>query len=146
MIEENTVELVEILFKISRRMKQEMSYTNDLIHLSVLQIQTLILLSQNIKISMSDIADHFRMELSSATSLLNKLYDMKLVERNTDQDDRRLVLITLTNEGKTLLKQAVCERRKKIEKFLSYLSKNEKTDLLDILKMLDIRLNKKYEK
>lgn len=142
MKEDNTIELVEIVFRISRLMKEEMSYTNNLTHLSILQIQTLIFLHQNKKNTMSDIAEHFRIELSSATSLLNKLYDQGLVERHEDQEDRRLVMITLTGKGKTLLKQALYKQRKKMEKMLSYLSEIEKSELLNILKALEKRLQK----
>lgn len=142
MIKENTNELVELMFSISRRMKEEMSYTNKLTHLSVLQIQTLKFLNQNKKTSMGDIAEYFQIELSSATSLLNNLCDHKLVKRYDDEQDRRLVRITLTDKGKTLFEQAIKERRKKIEKILSYLSKKEKTELLTILKTLNNRLQK----
>ena len=144
MIKDNTNELVEMIFKISRLMKEEMSFTNNLIHLSILQIQTLIFLNQNKNkvISMSDIANNFRIELSSATSLLNKLYDQKLVKRHTGQQDRRLVIITLTDEGKTLLELAMSQRKKKLEKILSYLSAKEKIELLNIFKTLDNRLQK----
>lgn len=128
------------MFQVFRRMKEKMSYTNSLTHLSILQIQTLIFLNKNKKVSMSDIAGYFRIELPSATSLLNKLYEQKLVERHEDEQDRRLVMITLTDEGKTLLKQAMCERKKKIEKILSYLSKKERLDLLAILETLNNKL------
>jgi DNA-binding MarR family transcriptional regulator len=142
MTEDNTVELVELLFKISRLMKEEMSYTNNLIHLSILQIQTLIFLNQNKKTSMSDIAEYFRIELPSATSLINKLCDQKLVKRYEDVADRRLVRITLTNEGKELVDLAICQRRKKLEKVLSYLSEKEKFELSRILQTLNTRLQK----
>lgn len=140
MKKDNTIELVEIMFKISRQMKQEMSFTNNLTHLSILQIQTLIFLSQNKNISMGDIAEYFRIELPSATTLLNKLNDQKLVKRHDDIDDRRLVRISLTEKGKTLLKKAMTQRRKKVEKILSYLSEKEKIELLSILKTLNSRL------
>lgn len=142
MKKDNKIELVEIMFKISRLMKQEMSYTNNLTHLSILQIQTLIFLHQNKNVAMSDIAGYFRIELPSATILLNKLYSLKLVERHDDHEDRRLVRISLTEKGKTLLKQAMYQRRKKVEKILSYLSEKEKGDLLNILKTLNNRLQK----
>ena len=142
MVKENTNELVELMFKIFRRMKEEMSYTNNLTHLSVLQIQTLKFLDQNKKTSMSDIAEYFQIEMSSATSLLNNLCDHKLVKRYEDGQDRRLVRITLTNKGNTLFEQAIHERRKKVEKILSYLSKKEKIELLTILKTLNNRLQK----
>lgn len=139
---DNKVEIVEMMFKVSRLMKNEMSYTNNLVHLSILQIQALCFLNQNKKVSMSDIAGYFRIELSSATSLLNKLYDQKLVERHEDAKDRRLVLITLTSDGKKLLERAMSQRKKKIEKILSYLSAKEKNELLLILKTLDNKIQK----
>lgn len=141
-MKEDNTKLVETLFEISRFMKQEMSYTTSLTHLSVLQIQTLVFLSQNKKVPMSDIAEYFHIELPSATSLLNKLYDQKLVERFTDELDRRLVRIALTSEGKRLLKQAMGERKKKLEKMLSYLSEKERFDLLNILETLKNKLQK----
>lgn len=142
-----TTELVEMMFKVSRLMKGEMSFTNNLTHLSILQIQALIFLKKNKdkQTSMSDIAQNFRIELPSATSLINKLCDQKLVCRNADERDRRLVLISLTPEGKTLVEQAMCERRKKIEKMLSYLSEKEKSDLSSIFKTLYNKLQTKNE-
>jgi DNA-binding MarR family transcriptional regulator len=81
--------------------------------LSVLQIQTLIFINQSQKVSMGDIAGYFGIELSSATSLINKLSKKKLIKRDEDQQDRRLVMIVLTNEGKKLLERAILERKKK---------------------------------
>jgi DNA-binding MarR family transcriptional regulator len=144
MQQDNTNELVEMMFKVFRLMKDEMSFTNHLIHLSILQIQTLFFLNhlKNEKISMSDIAGYFTIELPSATSLVNKLCEQKLVQRTADTQDRRLVLISLTAEGKTLLELAMNQRRKKLEKMLSYLSGKEKRDLFNIIKTLNIKLQK----
>lgn len=143
----NTVELVEMMFAVSRLMKDEMSFTNNLVHLSILQIQTLIFIKQNNtkQVTMTDIADYFHIELPSATSLVTKLCDQKLVERQADKKDRRLVIIILTKEGKTLLEQAMVERRKKLEKILSYLSLKEKLDLMNIFIRLSGRLKSKNE-
>ncbi|HUD20346.1 MAG TPA: MarR family winged helix-turn-helix transcriptional regulator [Patescibacteria group bacterium] len=142
---DTTNDLVERIFKVARLMKDEMSYTHDVTHLSILQIQTLFFLKhdKDKNISMSDIAAYFRIELPSATSLVNKLCDQKLVERRADQNDRRLVLITLTADGKTMLEDAMCARRKKLEKILSYLSEKEKSDLSSIFKTLYNKLQVK---
>jgi len=145
MKKDNTVELVETIFKVTRLMKDQMSFTNNLIHLSVLQIQTLVFLKQNTKTSMSDIAEYFHIELPSATSLVNKLCDQKLVKRSADQKDRRLVMITLTSTGKELLERAMSQRKKKLEKILFYLSSKEKLELLNIFKTLDAKLQKENE-
>lgn len=134
--------LVDMLFTISRLMKQEMSYTSNLMHLSVLQIQTLMFIHKNKKTTMSGIADYFQIELPSATSLITKLSDQKLVTRSDDPTDRRLVRITLTEEGTTLLERAMRERRIKVERILSYLSIREKSELASILQTLNTRLQK----
>jgi DNA-binding MarR family transcriptional regulator len=143
MEEDNTIALVEMIFKTSRLMKERMSFTNSSIHLSLLQIQTMIFLDQskNQQVTMSNIADFFNIELPSATSLLNKLCDQELVERHTDTKDRRLVIIKLTRGGKKLLEKIIQERKKKIESILSYLSKNEKLELLEIFGTLSEKLN-----
>lgn len=142
MNKDNPNELVEMIFKVSRLMKDEMSYTNNLVHLSILQIQTLVFLKQNKdkQVSMTDIAGNFQIELPSATSLLNKLCDLKLVERVADKKDRRLVIIILTDTGRKMLEQAMVSRRKKLEKILSYLSAKEKVELLNIFKTLSEKL------
>jgi DNA-binding MarR family transcriptional regulator len=144
---DTTMDLVETFFKVFRLMKQEMSYTNNLTHLSILQIQALFFLKQNAekKVTMGDIAEYFHIELPSATSLLNKLCEQKFVERQSDDKDRRLVIIVLTPQGKALLEKAMSERRGKLEKTLSYLSEKEKLDLLKIFKTLNDKLQKQNE-
>lgn len=140
---DKTSELLETMFQFFRQMKKEMSYTDEMSHLSVLQIQTLIFLKYNENVPTSDIADYFRIELPSATSLLNKLCDQKLVERRADKEDRRLVRVALTEKGETLARQAHHDRKKKIEKLLSYLNDREKEQLLVIFKTLNERLHSK---
>src|SRR6266576_2561990 len=104
----------EILFKVVRLLKKEMSYKDEFAQLSVLQIQALFFLKQNKNAQMSEIAEHFHIELPSATSLLNKLNQMDFVERNADPNDRRLVRIVLSKKGEAVLKQAMDERNKKV--------------------------------
>ena len=145
MQEDITSALVEIIFSISRSMKGEMSYTSQLTHLSILQIQTLIFLDKNKNVPMSEIAKNFHIELSSATSLLNKLYSQKLVTRQNDEKDRRLIRITLTSEGKQILDKVITERKIKLKRLLSYLSEQERLDLLNLLTSINSRLQQKNE-
>src|SRR5690349_6388385 len=128
---DTTNKLIEVMFKVSRFMKS-MHYKSPLVNLSMIQLQALIFLKHNPSAQMSDIATHFRIELPSATSLVNKLHEMELVERQTDDKDRRLVRIDLTNTGQTLLKDAMIERNKKIETLLSYVAESDKDELLRI--------------
>lgn len=136
----DVTELVETMFRLARLIKDEMSYTHNVTHLSMLQIQTLIYIHKHTNASMSDIAQQFHIELPSATSLLNKLCEQHLVKRFEDEKDRRLVRVALTDEGKKLLEEAMRERRKKLEQIMSNLSKREQSQLLSIIHTLQTKL------
>src|SRR5882757_3909316 len=102
-----TSKFIEIMFKCSRLLRGHMEYSSDVAQLSILQIQTLSFLKHHDNAQMGEIAEYFNIELSSATSLLNKLVTLQLVERQTDPKDRRLVRISLTKKGSELLKKAM---------------------------------------
>ena len=137
---DTTSELIEVMFNISRVMKEQMSFKNNLMELSVLQIQTLIYLNNTEKNSMGDIAAYLQIELPSATSLVNKLSRQKLIQRKSDKDDKRFVRITITEKGKSLLDQAIKERKGKLQNILSHLSGDEKSELLKLLSTLYLRM------
>jgi DNA-binding MarR family transcriptional regulator len=143
---DTTNKLIEATFKISRAMKDSMCYTSSITQLSLVQLQALIFIKKNPNVPMRKIAEHFRIELPSATSLLNKLSTMKLVERHTDPDDRRIVRINLTTDGQTLLKNAMIERAKKMEKLLSFLPEEDKSTLLRIVTTLTEKMEEQNEK
>ena len=137
-----TNKLIEATFKMLRILKENMHYTSSMAQMSMMQIQALVFIKQNPNVPMSKIAENLRIELPSATSLLNKLSELKLVERQTDPDDRRIVRINLTTAGQTLLKNAMMERTKKIEELLSFVSEEDQEALLRIVTILTEKLEK----
>ena len=139
-------QFIETLFKSSRLVHERMGYNSDIAHLSLLQIQALSFLKRNANAQMREIAAHFRIELPSATSLLNKLVSLQLVKRLPDLNDRRLVRVALTEEGEALLQKALNEKTAHFEQMLSYLTETEKKELLRLLEKLNERMEKNYEK
>ncbi len=139
-------QLIEAMFTLSRMMKDQMVLNSTVVCLSFLQLQTLVFLHKNPEIQMSDIAAKFKIELPSATSIINTLAKAKLVSRKADAKDRRLVRITLTKTGENLLKDAMKERTKKMEQYLSQLTKDDKGNLLKILQKMIVTMEKAYEK
>ncbi|HZE87048.1 MAG TPA: MarR family transcriptional regulator [Methylomirabilota bacterium] len=138
-----TSRLIELSFQLSRQIKGTMCFTSQFINLSMLQLQALSFIKSKPNVHMREIAEHFHIELPSATSLLNKLHEMQLVSRSTDATDRRVVKISLTADGETLLKDAMIERNKKTEILLSYLSETEKENLLHIFEKLLTKMEEK---
>jgi len=137
--------IFEAMFKNSRMFREKMHYSSDIAQLSILQIHTLSFLKQQSHAQMSGIAEHLNIEMSSATSLLNKLVALQLVQRQQDEKDRRLVRIILTEKGNALLKKAMEEKVTQIEHMLSYLSNTEQHELLRLLEKLNERVEKNNE-
>lgn len=144
--DKKTTQLAEVIFKASRMMREHMGFKSEVGNLSMLQLQALIFIKQHPSAHMREIANNFKIELPSATSLVDTLSKASLVERESDSNDRRVVKIILTEQGKALLKKAVKMRTKKIATVLSYLSTEDKNDLLRIMQKLLENLEKVYEK
>lgn len=145
-MEDINVQLLESIFTISRLMRDKMACNDDLATLSFLQIQTLIFLAKNKNLHMSEIADNFKIELPSATSLIQKLVKAGFVARKEDDKDRRIVKVLLTGAGKKLLKTLMRHREQKIKMHLSLLSDKEKKQLLGILTKMIIKMEEEHEK
>ena len=136
-------QILESIFTLSRIMKEQMSYDSELVHLSLLQLQVLIYLKKHPSSQMTDIANAFKIELPSATSLITKLTKLKLASRKTDPKDRRFVRISITTTGDALLQKAMKTRSEKITSSLEYLSEEEKKSLLSILQKVIMKMEGK---
>ncbi len=141
-----TTKLIEEMFTLSRLMKDQMAIHSKVGNLTFLQLQTLVFIAKTPTCQMSDIAAKFKIELPSATSSIKTLVNAKLVARKTDPKDRRLVRINLTTSGEKLFKDAIKERTKKMQVFLSHLSTEDKSDLLRILQKMIATIERVYEK
>lgn len=139
-------QLVEKMFTFSRLMKGYMQYNTGFMHLTLLQLQTLLFLHDNPQVQMRDIATHFSIEMPTATTLITKLVKEELVARRQDEEDRRLVRIVLTEKGKKLLEDAMRERNQKITLLLSSLSQSEQNHLLEIISHLIATMEVSHEK
>src|SRR6266513_38587 len=136
---------IEAMFRNSRIFREKMHHASPIANLSILQIQTLNYLKHQTNAQMSEIAEHFHIELPSATSLLNKLVALQLVKRLQDEKDRRLVRVVLTEEGNAILTQLMREKEGRNTQMLSYLSDVEQQELLRLIEKLNNRIEKHYE-
>lgn len=136
MADEINEQILEALFKLVRDFKGSMSDNFEHSHLTMLQYQALECIKKHAGIHMGDIASHFSTTMPTATVLVDKLIVAKLVERENDPKDRRIVKINLTKSGERLLSEVKKKRANKMNKLLLYLPKQDKTALLRILNTL----------
>lgn len=70
--------------------------------LSMPQFVCLWIMSKLIYTKMSDLANTLSLSYASATNLINRLVESGLVNRYDDPDDRRVVIVELTDKGREI--------------------------------------------
>ncbi len=88
-----------------------------------------------------------RMELSSGamTNRLDRLEEAELVRRRPDPNDRRGVLIEMTEKGRETYERAVGVQAKKEELVTSALDDGEKKQLNDLLRRLMLEFERREQ-
>ena len=81
------------------------------LNMSTPQLKALLLISEEEAIRMRELARKLGGSFSNATVLVDRLVDRGLVERLMEPDDRRVVLVRATGEGKALIEQLVTSWR-----------------------------------
>lgn len=125
--------LVEVIRKIIREEHREVN-----LQLTSPQIQLLLFLEEEGPLMMSEIAARLEITLGGVTALANRMDKTNLIERKRSNEDRRVVKLVITDEGKSLLDKLTKARNKTIEKYFSKLSADEVKELERLCrKMLD---------
>lgn len=139
-------QLVESILNIADFFKKSACFDSELTHLSIRELQVLVIIKNSNKAKMQEIASYLKITMPTATVFIDQLIKKELVKRDRDIKDRRAVCVELTDKGKSLLKKAMEKKKEKINKTLSYLSLKEKKDLHKIIKNLLIRAIENEEK
>jgi DNA-binding MarR family transcriptional regulator len=77
------------------------------LNMSTPQFKALLLISEEEGVRMRELARKLGGSFSNATVLVERLVDRGLVERLADHQDRRVVLVRATEEGRQLIEQLV---------------------------------------
>jgi DNA-binding MarR family transcriptional regulator len=83
-----------------------------------------------------DLAAVLGIKAPATTSLVDGLEREGLVVREHDTDDRRVTLVSLTEEGRSLLAEAELVRREHMRRYLSVLSEDDVRSLIRIQRTL----------
>ena len=81
------------------------------LEMSMPQLKALFLISGEKEIRMRELARGLGGSLSNATVLVNRLVDQGLVERLADPQDRRVVLVRATEDGRRFVERLVTSWR-----------------------------------
>jgi DNA-binding MarR family transcriptional regulator len=83
--------------------------------------------------TMSELSQMTGMSASALTGVIDRLLDKKLVERDRDENDRRLVRIKLSEEGGKIVSEMHELIRIKTAKFFERMSPEDRTNFVNII-------------
>ena len=104
--------------------------------LSASQLIVLRALVNRGPLQVTEVANELTVTLSAATGLVDRLVKAKLVMRERDQQDRRVVWVKVTPEGESALKAAEERRRAAFRAMVKNLSEDDLAKLCDIMERM----------
>lgn len=94
----------------------------------------------------TELADAFEVNKSAITAIINRMADRGLIERTRDENDRRVVYLTLTNEGYTLYENCQEKVQLLVESIITQFDQSEITAFINTYeKLAQILINKKKD-
>jgi DNA-binding MarR family transcriptional regulator len=91
---------------------------------------------QKRNVKMSDIAENIAAPMSTITSIMDKLVERKLINRDHSAEDRRVINVSLTADGRTAYKSLQNKKKKTAEMMLSNFNEKEQSLVITHLKQL----------
>lgn len=112
------------------------------------QFNMLDLLSKKESHKVTDLAEKMGVKPSAVTTMIDRLTSNGLVSRRHDVNDRRAVLVSITEEGRDVMRKFEEKCRNVVKSYLSHLDPNELEALASIYEKLgkvDIEESKKED-
>lgn len=116
--------------------------------MTISQVRALtIFANEKDPLKMSDASKRMNVCMPTATQVIDKLVNIGLLERIKDENDRRLVLISINEKGKRIFGKTLDRRKESFKWWFSKISQEEQQKLLDTIENLIGIINKviKYE-
>lgn len=110
-------------------------------NLSQRKFFVLILLMRNPEgLNVSQLAAGTRVSCATMTGVVDGLFKAKLLTRETDAQDRRAFMVTITASGQELLDRILPLHYQRINRIMSFLDETERTQLKELLAKINAGL------
>lgn len=104
------------------------------------EIQVIVCLGQNGPSKMKDIGANLSVSLSNLTVIVDKLEEKGLAERVRSTEDRRIVMVYLSEEGQVIFDAHHEMKLEMCKNMLSKLSSDERTAYLALMQKITTRM------
>lgn len=89
------------------------------------QFQVMGLIHNNERCTSTFLADFLFVGKSSITAIVNRLVERNWIERARDEEDRRVVYLTLTESGRSVLQEAELSMQSVVASYLTHFDEGE---------------------
>ena len=132
--------VVILSLHIMRNLRSAGTEVNLDIELSYPQILVLYALLEKPTCTMSELSKWLKISHGVATRTVDRLVDKGLVERRHDDEDRRVVLVSLTGKGGEYAERMINSHMEKMNKVFSGVRPEEREGFLRLLEDMDRQL------
>ena len=94
------------------------------------KLRALELLAQQDGLRVGELADRVGVDDTTATRLVDRLENLGLAERHSEEGDRRAILVGLTDDGRELVKGVAAQRQQFFADVLASLDAEERVQLV----------------
>jgi DNA-binding MarR family transcriptional regulator len=128
-------QLEEALFEVTWLGQKQFAVELAPFKLTIPQFFTLLFVAANERgCTMSELANQTRHSLATMTGIVDRLVKLKLVGRGSNPDDRRIVLVELTDEGRRRLDEVHAARRRQLDQAFQRLSEADQREFVRLLR------------
>ena len=103
-------------------------------NLTMSHIIVLELLYEKKHSTMTGLAKLLNLTMSATTAIIDKMVEIRLVNRNRSEKDRRIVEVSLTKKGTTTTAKLLDSRLEMVKEMFFVLTKSEKQQYLKLLR------------
>ena len=129
----------DLLMAVARRIRRETAHELEAWGITPAQSRALKVIGSNQPLRLSVLAGWLRITPRSTTEVVDALEELGWVERSADPSDRRATMVSLTSEGRLLLRRIEDVRGAAAERVLDVLGDRDRRTLDRILTTLGER-------
>jgi DNA-binding MarR family transcriptional regulator len=118
-----------LIFRRIRSRLNRNNFNDYAVNITTLHFEIMMLLEDEGVLHLAEIGEKLFIAKAHMTQLVNKLVELKLVERTLDSSDRRIINISLTAQGRCVLNQHKDNIMTSILESISSLTNQELQDL-----------------
>ncbi|WP_445259326.1 MarR family winged helix-turn-helix transcriptional regulator [Nocardioides aurantiacus] len=108
------------------------------VDVTLAQHRVLVLLAARGDLIVGDIAEDLGVNPSNATRICDRLQRLGLITRARSSQDGRVVVVALSNQGATLVKEVTRRRRVEVERVLARMTPEQTTRVVEALEIFNL--------